>query len=85
VCVLHSTLPPFSTLVWSNHALTHHSACVSTADGLSSLGGGGAGAGGGAALLDWADKAFGQGLSHVTKSVKTLLSGMLVLVLDGDS
>mmetsp|Transcript_36225 Transcript_36225/g.80602 ORF Transcript_36225/g.80602 Transcript_36225/m.80602 type:complete len:637 (+) Transcript_36225:105-2015(+) len=26
-------------------------------------------------LLDWADKAFGQGLSHVTKSVKTLLSG----------
>ncbi|GAX85116.1 hypothetical protein CEUSTIGMA_g12536.t1 [Chlamydomonas eustigma] len=26
-------------------------------------------------LLDWADKTFGQGLSHVTKSMKTLLSG----------
>ena len=26
-------------------------------------------------LLDWADKTFGQGLSHVTKSVKTLLAG----------
>ncbi len=28
-----------------------------------------------AALFDWADKTLGQGLSHVTKSVKTLLSG----------
>jgi hypothetical protein len=27
------------------------------------------------ALFDWADKTLGQGLSHVTKSVKTLLSG----------
>ena len=44
---------------------------------------GGAGGGGDALsaltsqtnLLDWADKTFGQGLSHVTKSVKTLLSG----------
>lgn len=29
----------------------------------------------GTALLDWADKTLGQGLSHVTKSVKTLLAG----------
>jgi hypothetical protein len=26
-------------------------------------------------LLDWADKTFGQGISQVTKSVKTLLGG----------
>lgn len=41
----------------------------------------GAGAGGqaGGALLDWADKTLGQGLSHVTKSIKTLVSGAQVL------
>ncbi|GFH10184.1 SM/Sec1-family protein, partial [Haematococcus lacustris] len=42
-------------------------------DGQSSTGGLSS-AQGGAALLDWADKTFGQGLSHVTKSVKTLLA-----------
>ncbi len=43
------------------------------------MGGGGAGAGGGAAsqgnLLDWADKLYGQGLTAVTKGVKSLLAG----------
>ena len=49
----------------------------------SSSGGGGAGGGGpstsgkdpGGNLLDWADKLYGQGVSAVTKGVKSLMSG----------
>ena len=49
--------------------------------GSAKAGGGGGGGGDSSGLmsqtnlLDWADKTFGQGLSHVTKSMKTLLSG----------
>ncbi|GBF90033.1 hypothetical protein Rsub_02741 [Raphidocelis subcapitata] len=37
--------------------------------------GGGAGGGGGSNLLDWADKALGQGITTMTRGVKNLLSG----------
>ena len=45
--------------------------CTAAGSGL----GGGGGPGQGAGLLDWADKALGQGFTTVTKSVKNLLSG----------
>uniref|UniRef100_A0A7S0RXY2 SM/Sec1-family protein n=1 Tax=Chlamydomonas leiostraca TaxID=1034604 RepID=A0A7S0RXY2_9CHLO len=47
------------------------------------MGGSGAAAQSSGALLDWADKTLGQGLSHVTKSIKTLVSGARVAPLTG--